>query len=84
VLTLSESGLPGFEVIGFFGVMAPAATPPATRLNAEIAPRPSTHERFAAQGPRARQHDGRAVRRLHQGRGEKWGRVIKEAGITAK
>ncbi|MGH7185457.1 MAG: tripartite tricarboxylate transporter substrate binding protein, partial [Pseudomonadota bacterium] len=25
--TMAESGLPGFEVVGFFGVMAPAATP---------------------------------------------------------
>src|SRR6185503_8541223 len=51
VPTLSESGLPGFEVIGFFGVMAPAGTPPqlVARLNSEIAKvlaRPDTRERF--------------------------------------
>ena len=35
--TLAESGLPGFEVVQWFGVAAPAATPVAivTRLNAE-------------------------------------------------
>jgi tripartite-type tricarboxylate transporter receptor subunit TctC len=36
--TVAEAGLPGFSVTGFFGVLAPAGTPPAIvgRLNAEI------------------------------------------------
>lgn len=36
--TLAESGLPGFEVVSWFGVIAPAGTPSAilTRLNAEL------------------------------------------------
>ena len=36
--TVIESGLPGFEVIGWYGVLAPAGTPPAivNRLHAEI------------------------------------------------
>jgi tripartite-type tricarboxylate transporter receptor subunit TctC len=36
--TVAESGLPGFEVIGWFGWLAPAATPQTTvnRLNAEL------------------------------------------------
>jgi tripartite-type tricarboxylate transporter receptor subunit TctC len=36
--TVEESGLPGFEVVGWYGVLAPAGTPPAIvdRLNAEI------------------------------------------------
>jgi tripartite-type tricarboxylate transporter receptor subunit TctC len=35
--TVAESGLPGYEMRGWFGLVAPAATPPATiaRLNAE-------------------------------------------------
>ena len=37
VTTLSEAGLPGFEMLSWFGLLAPAATPRAivTRLNAE-------------------------------------------------
>jgi tripartite-type tricarboxylate transporter receptor subunit TctC len=60
--TLAESGLPGFEVVGFFGVMAPAGTPReiVTRLNGEfgkVLVRPDIRERFASQplevcGPR--------------------------------
>jgi tripartite-type tricarboxylate transporter receptor subunit TctC len=36
--TVSESGLPGFEVIGWYGILAPAGTPKAiiTRLHDEI------------------------------------------------
>ena len=36
--TVSESGLPGFEALAWFGVLAPAGTPPAVlqRLEAEL------------------------------------------------
>ena len=36
--TIAESGVPGFEATSWFGVLAPAGTPPAivNRLNAEI------------------------------------------------
>lgn len=36
--TMSESGLPGFESLAWFGLLAPAATPPAVlqRLEAEV------------------------------------------------
>ncbi|HYK14383.1 MAG TPA: tripartite tricarboxylate transporter substrate binding protein [Burkholderiales bacterium] len=38
VPTVAESGLAGYEAAGWFGVLAPAGTPPAvvTKLNAEI------------------------------------------------
>jgi tripartite-type tricarboxylate transporter receptor subunit TctC len=89
VPTMSESGLPGFEVIGFFGVMAPAATPPqiVTRLNTEIAKilaRPDTRERFAAQALEPGNKTAAEFADYIKAEGEKWGKVIKEAGITAK
>jgi tripartite-type tricarboxylate transporter receptor subunit TctC len=36
--TISESGYPGFDVVGWHGILAPAKTPPAivAKLNAEI------------------------------------------------
>src|SRR5437868_2463981 len=55
VPTLAESGMPGFEVGAWQGVMVPAGTPPAVveRLNAEIVKAlksPDVRERLALQG----------------------------------
>ncbi len=53
--TVSESGLPGFEALAWFGVLAPVGTPPAIlrRLEAEIQKvmaTPAVKERIAAMG----------------------------------
>ena len=53
--TVAEQGYPGFEFNSWFGVLAPAGTPPAAvrRLNRELArilQLPETRERFAALG----------------------------------
>ncbi len=53
--TVSESGLPGFEALGWFGVLAPAGTPPTVlqRLEAELQKAmatPAIKERVAALG----------------------------------
>ena len=87
VPTLDESGLPGFEVVGFFGVMAPAGTPRAivARLNGEIAKvlaRPETRERFAAQALEPGRMTAEQYGDYIKSEAEKWGRLIREAGIT--
>jgi tripartite-type tricarboxylate transporter receptor subunit TctC len=86
VPTMDESGLRGFEVLGFFGVMAPAGTPRAivTRLNAEIAKvlaRPDTRERFAAQALEPGAMSAEQYGDYIKAEAEKWGRLIREAGI---
>lgn len=53
--TVSESGLPGFESLAWFGVLAPAGTPPAVlqRLEAELRKAmatPAIKERVALMG----------------------------------
>ncbi len=53
--TVSESGLPGFESLSWFGVLAPAGTPPAVlqRLEAELQKAmaaPAMKERLATMG----------------------------------
>ena len=51
--TVAEAGLPGYMVTGWFGLLAPAKTPPAivARLNAEInRVLPSLRERYAELG----------------------------------
>ena len=84
---MDESGLPGFEIIGFFGVMAPAATPRpiVTRLNSEIAKvlaRPDTRERFAAQALEPGAMSAEQYGDYIKAEAEKYGRLIREAGIT--
>ena len=53
--TIAESGLPGFETVAWFGVLAPAGTPPdiVHRLSAEIAKiarSPEMREKLLAMG----------------------------------
>lgn len=53
--TVAESGLPGFEYVGWYGVLAPAGTPPAIveRLHAEIVrvlALPEIRDRLAGEG----------------------------------
>ena len=55
VPTVAESGLPGFDIGAWNGILAPARTPPAiiARLNAEIVKMtkdPATREHAASQG----------------------------------
>src|SRR5688572_13844973 len=84
VPTMDETGLPGFEMITFFGVMAPANTPRdiVTRLNTELAKgmsRPDIRKQFAAQAldPGALTADQYAE--FIKVQGAKFGKVIKEA-----
>src|SRR5512144_2335881 len=53
--TIAESGLPGFEASSWFGIVAPAGTPPAivAKLNAEVAKwlaSPEAQEKLLALG----------------------------------
>jgi tripartite-type tricarboxylate transporter receptor subunit TctC len=89
VPTMEESGLPGFEIIGFFGVMAPASTPRdvVNRLNAELAKamaRPDVRKQYAAQAldPGSLTADEYAA--FIKDQGVKFGKIIKDAGITSK
>jgi tripartite-type tricarboxylate transporter receptor subunit TctC len=55
VPTVAESGLPGFEVVGWFGIFAPAGTPAPIigRLSTEInriLKEPQTRDQFAGHG----------------------------------
>lgn len=89
VPTMAESGLPGFEVIGFFGVMAPAGTPReiVARLNGELAKslsRPDVREKFAAQALDPGKMTAEQYADFIKAQAVKFGKLIREAGITAK
>ena len=87
--TMAESGLPGFEVVGFFGVLAPAATPRdiVARLNSDILKllaRRDITERFASQALEPGNLKPEQFADYIKREFTKWGKLIREAGITAQ
>ena len=89
VPTMAESGLPGFEIIGFFGVMAPAGTSRdiVTRLNADLAKamsRPDVRKQYSAQALDPGTLTAEQYAAFIKDQAVKFGKVIREAGITAK
>ncbi len=87
--TTSESGLPGFEVVGWFGLFAPAGTPKPvkTRLNGEIVKIlniPETRERLSSHGLIPGGGTPEELGAFLKAEIAKWGKVIKEAGIRVE
>lgn len=89
VPTFVESGLKGVVGYGWYGLMAPAATPAAIvqRLNAETnlaLADPEVKKKVQAVGLQLRGGTPAAFRDFLDAESKKWARVIKEAGITAE
>ena len=85
VPTVAEAGLPGFEASSWFGVLAPAGTPPAivAKLNAEIAKwltTPEAKEKLAAVGANIASGTPEDFARHIQAETAKWAKVVKESG----
>ena len=87
--TMSESGLPGFEVASWFGLVGPAGLPRpiVERLNREVAGMlraPSTREKFADGGidltPSTPEEFGERIRADLP----VWTRIMRDAGIQAE
>ena len=88
VPTFAEAGFPGVDVALWYGMLAPAATPPAisARLNAEILKAlttPDVRERFAAQGTEAMGGTPGEAAIFIRSEIERWGPVVKKAGVKA-
>ena len=89
VPTIAEAGLPGYEATNWWGVVAPAGTPPeiVEKLHTEIAAvqeSPKTKEQFAAQGADIVQMTSAEFGSFIEKEINKWERVVKEAGIKAE
>jgi tripartite-type tricarboxylate transporter receptor subunit TctC len=87
--TVAESGLKGYETITWFGVVAPARTPPAivTRLNAEIVKvlaLPDVRHQFGVQGIEILGGTPEQFASYIRTEIEKWARVIKLSGAKAE
>ncbi|CAN1507514.1 PBP2_Bug27 domain containing protein [Burkholderiaceae bacterium] len=86
VPTVDESGLPGFEVVGWFGIFAPTGTPKTVivKLNESInvvLKMPDIRERLARQGLIPGGGSPEDLRDLLSADLSKWGKLIKEIGI---
>ena len=86
VATVAESGLPGYEAAGWFGVLAPAGTPPAVvaKLNAEInrvLDLPEVKATLASDG--AEPAGGSPAQMAESARvaSVKWGKIIRELNL---
>jgi tripartite-type tricarboxylate transporter receptor subunit TctC len=84
--TISESGVPGYEAIQWFGLLAPVGTPKAIveRLQAETArilQTPVMKERLAIEGAEPVGSDPEAFAALIKAEMVKWSDVAKAAGI---
>ena len=87
--TMADSGLPGFEVIGFWGVLAPANLPRevAVRLSGEInkvLARPDTRERFASQALDPANTTPEQFAEFIKVEVGRWGKLIRDAKIEVK
>jgi len=86
--TVAESGLPGYEAVGWFGLLAPAATPRAivakasADVNRVLAER-AVREKMQGLGADPSGDTPEEFARFIRGDQAKWSKLMKDAGITA-
>jgi len=86
VPTIAEAGVPGYEVSAWYGLFAPAGTPPATiqRLQAEVVRAlkdPALLERLGKLGAEPVGSTPEELQRFVRSEYGKWGQVVRQAGI---
>jgi tripartite-type tricarboxylate transporter receptor subunit TctC len=89
VPTMAEAGLPQVEAYNWYALFAPAGTPRAvvTRLNAEVVKvmsNPDVKLSTQGQGADAVGSTPEELGALHKREFEKWGAVVKAAGVKAE
>jgi tripartite-type tricarboxylate transporter receptor subunit TctC len=86
--TVAESGLPGYEAVSWYGVLAPAGTPRdiVTRLNTEVVRAlklPEVRQLMLAQGAEPVSESPEQFAALIKSDIAKWGDVVKKSGAKA-
>lgn len=89
VPTVTESGVPGFEVSSWYGLFAPAGTPPSVvaKINADllrIMAQPDVREQFISRGDEPFAGTPEQAGTYLRGEISKWNKVIKSANIKAE
>ncbi len=85
--TVAESGLPGYEAVGWFGLLAPAATPPAVvaKLSADARralQAPEVREKMLDLGTDPAGDTPEEFARFIRADQLKWSTLMKQAGIA--
>lgn len=84
--TVAESGVPGYEVSGWFGLLAPAGTPPAVlktiqQAIAEAVKQPEVNKQMLDLGALPVANTPEAFAALVQADVAKWREVVKSTGV---
>lgn len=85
--TMHEAGLPGYEVVGWYGMAAPAKTPRAVidKLNAAVnRVLPDTRERYASLGMDLAGGSAAEFDALLRNERDKWAKVVKLSGAKVE
>lgn len=81
--TIAEAGVPGYSVLGWYGIVAPAKTPKAVieKLNAQVNKGlPELRERYASLGADIAGGTAAEFGAFIKAEHEKWARVVKLSG----
>jgi tripartite-type tricarboxylate transporter receptor subunit TctC len=86
--TMAESGFPGFEAVPWFGLMAPAGTPPAIvdriqRETVKVLAMPEVQKRLAELGVDVIGSSPAEFAAVIASETPQWAKVIKAAGVRA-
>jgi tripartite-type tricarboxylate transporter receptor subunit TctC len=87
--SVAESGLPGYEAVGWFGLLAPAATPKATvaKVSADVKrvlAMGEVREKMLGLGADPAGNTPEEFARFIRDDQAKWSKLMKEAGIQAE
>ena len=87
--TISEAGLPGYEALNWWGLLAPAGVPPAiiAKLHEALLyaqDTPAIQAQFEREGAATRKMSTAEFGAFIESEMKKWEQVVKEAGIKAE
>ncbi len=85
--TAAEAGVPGYEAIGWFGLLAPAATPPAVvaKLSADanrVLADPEVKQKLVALGAEPSGDTPEQFAKFIRDDQAKWSKLMRDAGIS--
>ena len=89
VPTIAEAGVPGYEAVNWWGVVAPAGTPPAVveklhKALQDVQASPEVQKQFSSEGASIVQMSTPEFAGFIEKEMKKWERVVKEGGIKAE